>query len=312
MANRIVRLWFGFWPPLPVWRRLDVSVLVVALYSLVVELIVEHLLPTRPPKWIGEMAVVNAVLLGVLLGFRNREAYERWWEARKLWGQLINDSRNLCLKVTTLVNPPAEERRSFAQLVVGFAVALKRHLRVGQPLQTVPGFESDPATPTHVPAHLAGRVFEQLKAWKTAGKITDMEFLALDPHTRALMDVCGACERIRSSPVPLSYRALLRHGTVLYLLSAPWFMTTEYGFWAILVVSLMAYFLLGTELTAENVEEPFGGDADDLTLTTFCETIRKSCTEVLGVELPPVVADPNFPTVSLSLNAVLNATKGDK
>lgn len=312
MANRIVRLWLGFWPPLPVWRRLDVSVLVVALYSLVVELIVEHLLPSRPPKWIGEMAVVNAVLLGVLLGFRNREAYERWWEARKLWGQLINDSRNLCLKVTTLVNPPAEERQAFARLVVGFAVALKRHLRVGQPLQTVPGFESDPATPTHVPAHLAGRVFEQLKAWKTAGKITDMEFLSLDPHARALMDVCGACERIRSSPVPLSYRALLRHGTVLYLLSAPWFMTTEYGYWAILVVSLMAYFLLGTELTAENVEEPFGGDADDLTLTTFCETIRKSCTELLGVELPPVVADPNFPTVSLSLHAVLNAPKSDK
>src|SRR5262249_30879882 len=161
-------------------------------------------------------------------------------------------------KVATLVNPQAEERQAFARLIVGFAVALKRHLRGGQPLQTVPGFEGDPATPTHVPAHLASRVFALMKAWRTDGKLTDMEFLALDPLARALMDVCGACERIRSSPVPLSYRSLLRHGTVLYLLTAPWFVSAEYGYWSIAIVSLMAYFLLGTELTAENVEEPFG------------------------------------------------------
>lgn len=298
MRDRLLRIWLGFWPPLPVWRRLDVSVLAVGLYTLAVELVVQ-LLPERPPRWIGEMAVVNAVLLGVLLGFRNREAYERWWEARKLWGQLINDSRNFCLKVAILVNPPADERGAVARLVVGFAVALKYHLRGGRPLQTVPGFGTDPATPTHVPAHLAGRVYDRLKGWRDAGNLTDFEFLALDPHAKALMDVCGACERIRSSPVPLSYRSLLRHGTVLYLISAPWFIAAEYGYWAIAIVCLMAYFLLGTELTAENVEEPFGGDADDLTLTTYCDTIRKSCTELLGVDLPVVKPDPDGPTVSV-------------
>jgi putative membrane protein len=288
VRETLARWWFAFWPPLPVWRRLDASVLAVAVYTLIVELVVQ-LLPARPPKWIGELAVVNAVLLGVLLAFRNKEAYDRWWEARKLWGQLINDSRNLAVKVAVLVNPPAGERAEFARLVVGFAVALKLHLRGGWPLQAVPGFEADPAAPAHVPAHLAGRVYERLNGWKAAGNITDVEFLAIDPHARALLDVCGACERVRSSPVPLSYRSLLRHGTILYLLTAPWFMAAEYGFWAIAVVSLMAYFLLGTELTAENVEEPFGRDRDDLTLTSYCDTIRKSCDEVLGVELPPVV-----------------------
>lgn len=313
MRERLLSIWVGIWPPLPVWQRLDLSVLVVGVYSLVVELIVEYLLPSKPPTWIGAVAVVNAVLLGVLLGFRNREAYERWWEARKLWGQLINDSRNLCLKVAALADPPPEERTAFARLMVGFAVAVKHHLRGGQPLKSVPGFETDPATPAHVPAHLAGRVFAQLKAWRTAGKLTDTELLTLDPHARGLMDVCGACERIRSSPVPLSYRSLLRHGTVLYLLSAPWFMSSEYSYWSIAIVCLMAYFLLGTELTAENVEQPFGADADDLTLTTFCDTIRKSCTEVLGVDLPAVVPDPNFPTVSMSLQEVLSMPpKGDK
>lgn len=285
MRERLVQWYYAFWPPLPVWRRLDLSVIVVAVYTLLVEAVLSQL-PHRPPKWIGELSVVNAVLLGVLLGFRNREAYERWWEGRKLWGQLINDSRNLALKAVTYANPPADERRRLGVLIAGFAVALKLHLRGDQKkLREVTGFEGETADPVHVPAHLAGRVFDLLKRWKAGGTISDIEFLALDPHARALMDVCGACERIRSTPVPLSYRSLLRHGTVLYLLSAPWFMATEFGYWAVIVVSLMAYFLLGTELTAEDVEEPFGRDADDLALGRYCETIRASCAEVLGVEV---------------------------
>jgi putative membrane protein len=267
-----------------VWKRLDLSVLVVGVYTLAVEFAM-GLMAVRPPKWIGELAVVNAVLLGVLLAFRNKEAYERWWEARKLWGQLVNDTRNLAAKVTAFIAPPADDRRTLARLLVGFAVALKLHLRGKSSLQAVPGFEADPATPTHVPAYLARRVLKLVHDWRAAGQVSDIEFLTLDPHLRALMDVCGACERIRGTPVPLSYRALLRHGTVLYLLTAPWFMTAEYGYWAVVVVCLLAYFLLGTELTAENVEDPFGHDADDLALTAFCDTIRKSCEEVLEVSV---------------------------
>lgn len=281
------RLWqwvMALWPPLPVWKRLDLSVLVVLLYTLAVEL-VAGVLPFRPPRWIGELAVVNAVLLGVLLAFRNKEAYERWWEARKQWGQLVNDTRNLATKVMASVHPDAADRARLARLMGGFAVSLKQHLRGGQPLQAVPGFEADPETPDHVPAHLAGRVIRLLHDWRAAGRLSDVEFLTLDPHVRSLLDVCGVCERIRTTPVPLSYRSLLRHGTVLYLLSAPWFMAAEYGYWAIAVVGLLAYFLLGTEMTAEDVEDPFGRDADDLALSAFCATIRKSCEQILGVDL---------------------------
>lgn len=274
-------LFWRIWPPLPVWKRLDATVLLVVVYSFIVKYLsdLEH---WNFPKWIGDMAVVNGILLGVLLGFRNVQAYDRWWEARKLWGQLINDSRNLCLKVATFVRSDSEERRQVGRLVVGFAVALRNHLRGGQPLQTVPGFERETGDPAHVPLHLAERVYAQLLAWRAGGQLTEFDLLLIDPHAKALMDVSGACERIRSSPVPLSYRALLRHGTILYLASAPWFMAGEYGYMAIGVVALLAYFLLGIEMTAEDVEEPFGKDGDDLELTRFCETIRKSAEQILG------------------------------
>lgn len=276
---------FGkIWPPLPVWRRLDASVLVVVLYTAAV-VYVAGLVGFTPKKWIGDLNLLNAVLLSVLLAFRNNQAYDRWWEGRKMWGQLINDSRNVCLKAVTLANPDPAERLALGRLVVGFAVALKNHLRGVKQLSAVPGFEADPAAPAHVPAHLAGRQMRLFAGWRRAGRITDIEYLTLDPHAKALMDIAGVCERIQSTPVPLSYRALLRHGTILYLLSAPWFLIGEYGYWEVAVVGLVAYFLLGTELTAEDVEEPFGRDGDDLQLAKYCETVRRSAEEILGVEL---------------------------
>jgi putative membrane protein len=272
------------WPPLPVWRRLDAAVLLTVVYTVLVTQFV-HLFTDKLPTWIGELGVVNAVLLGVLLSFRNKEAYDRWWEARKTWGQLINECRNLLLKAAVYAGPGADDRRAFGRLVVGTAVAMKNHLRGVKTLRVVPGFEGDPADPSHVPAYLAMRAFETVRDWRRAGRLTDIEFLAIDPHVKAFMDVIGVCERIQSSPVPLSYRALLRHGTILYLLSAPWFLTGEYGYWGVAVVALLTYFLLGTELTAEDVEDPFGRDGDDLELGKYCDTIRRSAEQILGVDL---------------------------
>ena len=146
----------------------------------------------------------------------------------------------------------------------------------------MPGFESDPADPAHVPLDLYARLVARLQAERDAGRLTEMDLLLFDPHVRGLMDVCGGCERIKGTPVPLSYRALLRHGLILYLLSTPWLVADRLGWWAVPVVALFAYFLLGVELTAEDVEEPFGPDGDDLALTAFCDTIRSAAEQALA------------------------------
>ena len=268
------------WPPLPVWQRLDAAVAVVVAYTAAVATVFEFT-AINLPNWGGVSTIINVIVLGVLLQFRNRESYDRWWEARRLWGQLVNDSRNLAFKVAVLPGLTEADRRALGRLVVGFAVALKQHLRGDLALQAVPGFEADPATPTDTPLELAGRLTSLMRAWRVDGKVTEIDLLLLDPHARGQADVLGACERIKTTPLPPSYRSLLRHGLVLYLLSGPWLVVDEIGWWAIPAIGLLAYFMLGIELTAEDVEEPFGRDGDDLALTAYCETIRKSVDGVL-------------------------------
>ncbi len=93
--------WFRrVWPPLPVWRRLDLSVLLICVYTAGVAAFFQ-VIHYQPPQWGGITAALTALVLSPLLTFRNREAYDRWWEARRLWGQLINDSRNLAARGST-------------------------------------------------------------------------------------------------------------------------------------------------------------------------------------------------------------------
>jgi putative membrane protein len=266
--------WRAIWPPLPVWQRLDFAVFAVAVYFVAVGFVFE-LTNLRMPKWGGVLTLLNAVVLGVLLQFRNRESYDRWWEARRLWGQLVNDSRNLCVKIVALPRIVPVDRADAGRLVVGFAVALKNRLRVpaGQPM------------PSNVPLDFARQTAVLVRQWRETGKITDWDMLLLDPHVRAQSDVLGACERIKNTPLPLSYRSLLRHGLVLYLFTAPWLIFEEVQWWGLPAICLLTYFLMGIEFTAEDVEEPFGRDDDDLALNTYCETIRKSAREVLAVDL---------------------------
>ena len=293
------RFYLSVWPPLPVWKRLNLSVLVVMVYAAACVAVQDYLkfidVKLPDPASAGLLTLMNSIILGILLGFRNKESYERWWEARKLWGQLVNDSRNMSLKVKALNGVPAVEQGRAGRLVAGFAVSLRNHLRGAGTLQNVPGFENDPMSPAHVPLHLAGQMAATVRAWRRAGYITEFELLWLDPHVKALMDVSGACERIKNTPIPLSYRSLLRHGLVLYMLLTPWFVADEMHWMAIPVMGLLAYFLMGIELTAEDVEEPFGRDDDDLALSVYCDTIRKSVSEVFGLAMAPVPASVVMP-----------------
>lgn len=270
----------ALWPTLPVWRRLDAAVAVVVGYTAGV-VAFEIITGIKPPEVNSVFTIVNTLILGVLLGFRNKEAYDRWWEARTLWGQLINNSRNICLKAADLFTLGPADRAEVRRVAIAFPAALKNHLRHGARLKDVPGFGDDPADPKHVPAYIAGKMYAIVQAARTAGKINDFDAQMIDVQVRSYMDICGACERIRTTPIPLSYRALLRHGTVLYLAITPWLIPNDLGWWAPPVMGVLGYFLLGIELTAEDVEEPFGSDRDDLLLGTYCETIRVTAVQVL-------------------------------
>jgi putative membrane protein len=255
-------------------KRLGLLLVLVAAYSIAAGLAARWL-EIRVLDWGSAASVINTVILSLLLSFRNRVAYDRWWEARGLWGQLTNDSRNLASKLAAWLPAEVLARSRVAELLTGFAEALKRHLR-GETfhLRDLEGLEQEEADPGHVPLYLAGRLYAVVADWKRAGLVDGAVLWILDAHLRGLLDVCGACERIRNTPLSPSYKSLLRAGLILNVLAAPWLTVPELGFWSVSILELVCFFLLGVELIDSVVEEPFGREHEDLDLDRYSRTIR--------------------------------------
>lgn len=257
-------------------KRLGLLLLGVAVYCVAAGLVI-GCWDIRVPDWGSAASLINTVILGLLMSFRNRAAYERWWEARGLWGQLINDSRNLAAKLAAFISVEILSRSRMADLLPAFAEALKSHLR-GEPLRLrdLPGLEQEETEPAHAPLYLVERMYAVVAEWKRAGHVDDAVLWIFDEHLRGLLGVCGACEKIRNTPLSPSYKTLLRTGLVLNILAEPWLTIPEIGFWSVPIFELVCFFLLGVELIDSVVEEPFGRERDDLDLDCYCQTIRGS------------------------------------
>lgn len=222
------------------------------------------------------------LVLGLLLVFRTNTAYDRWWEGRKLWGQLVNDSRNLAIKIQTCVRAEPREKVQLAWRLSAFAVALKEHLRDGLHLRDLPAFAGSTDDPQHVPAYIVQTIYDRIERWRQAEQLGGFELLFLDAHAQSLMNICGGCERIKKTPIAGSYRTFIRQSIAIYLATLPWGVVDVLSWWTIPVTLVVGYFMIGVEVIAEDVEEPFGTGDDDLQLDAICATIERSVTEIVA------------------------------
>lgn len=244
-----------------------------------------------------ELHAALSLIVGWLLVFRTNTAHARWWEARTLWGALINASRNLALKVSRLGSISNDDKRSVEKLIADFAVALKHHLRqepaaqsmiqglTSRPVDRIgnqPLAEPEPANPKHVPLAISAEIYRLMGKWKASGVIDGDELRVIDAEALRLMDICGACERIQKTRIVRSYRVFARQVVLLFLLTLPWGIVQSFGWWTVPLTAMTAYFMLGLEIVAEHVEEPFGYDDDDLDLEGMCRTIENSVKEIFG------------------------------
>ncbi|MGD9646950.1 MAG: bestrophin family protein [Pirellulales bacterium] len=265
-------------------RKVWLMMPLVMLYSWGVTALELSVLDGHLPKQSNLAATLGAVL-GLLLVFRTNTAYDRWWEGRKLWGQLVNDSRNLAIKSRIFAAENLADMQEFGRLITSFAFELKDHLRA--PLAPPP--DSAGAAPAasslHVPMSVASRIVSRIMLWKRDARIDGFETLMLDSHARSLMDICGACERIRKTPIARGYLVFIRKCIMVYLVALPWGIVHDFGWLTVVVTAIVAYFMIGLELVAEDVEEPFGHGSDDLHLDEYCRTIRSSVEEVMNAPL---------------------------
>ena len=250
----------------PVIARLWGYLLALAVYSAAVAVFERYYYDrsaTGPPPRVAEV-VLTSLLFGWLLQYRTLTAYDRWYEGRRLWGQLVNVSRNLVLKTVHVVRPPAEDAAEVRGLVREFAATLRARLG------------ADVMPPGNAPVAAAGKLYAVLARWHAAGAVDTFQALAFDAELRQLMDVAGACERIKTTPLTASHRGLIRKGIAAYLVAVPWLVVGEMEYFTVVVTVLVGYVLLAVELVADDIEDPFGYGPDDLPLDAVVGTIDRS------------------------------------
>lgn len=245
-----------------------------------------HLEDSHPLRHITTLHSLIGFALSMLLVFRTNTAYDRWWEGRRLWGSLVNNCRNLAIKIRVFIPENAEERVFFASAISRFPVALMDHLRAQatkfeldeKPHPEIPDFD----TTLHVPSQSATLIIQRVQMLRRQGVLTPEDVLFMNPELTSFMDICGACERIRNTPIPFSYSAFIKKFIFLYVVTLPFGFSFSLGYLAIPLVALIFYILASLEIIAEEIEEPFGIDPNDLPMPRLCHTINKTVNEILA------------------------------
>lgn len=268
--------------PTPILRKVLVLSLGVAAYSAIAvwkEQGQYAHLADLPSGLEGAISLV----IGLLLAFRANRAFDRWWEARTLWGTLVNVCRNLAVKTNNLVAGRDESFDRFSSLLCAFPEVLRDHLREGASIRCVEGLSPDEPNSSHPPSRIVNHMYAILARWKQDERIADKDFWVLDRELRVFLDVCGGCERIRNTPIASSYRVFLHHAIVVFLLTLPWGIVNDLRAWTIPIVFLTSYFIMAAEGIAQHVEQPFGGEGDGLDLDGICAGIRTSVDDILSI-----------------------------
>ncbi len=245
------------------------------------------------------------VALGIFLGFRNNASYDRWWEGRKLWGALVNTSRSFARQILTLVGPqpgePQGDREALRALhatlvkrVMAFVHALRLALRDDQDLSVLTTFLSDEEVTAlrderNRPFAINQGTAERLReAWMN-GLIHPMHLPVLEGSLTSLTDIQGACERIKSTPIPFSYTTLIHRITAIYCYALPFGVVDQVKIYTPFVCAIVAYAFFGLDVVGDEIEMPFGTDYNDLPLRAISRMIEVNLRQRLGErDLPPL------------------------
>jgi putative membrane protein len=252
------------------------SILVVVIHKMVFALGVPSTLHT-----------LVGVAMGLLLVIRTNSSYDRFWEGRKLWGGIVNETRNMVRAARPhLVHSEPALLRELAYWTALFPYAAMNSLRnvKGLPqafVELPPEEVAASDTAQHPALAVAGRMTECLNEARRRGCISDIVFTALDQNTQQLVDYLGGCERIRKTPLPFAYVVHLRRALVIYCFTLPFALVDQYGWGTILDVLLVSYTFFGIEEIGVEIEGPFGFDDNDLPLEQICETIKTNIVAML-------------------------------
>lgn len=265
-------------------RKLAPMFLALSVYSALIAFLELELLRLSPNSDLKQITVIHSLLgfvISMLLVFRTNTAYDRWWEGRKQWGSLVNNSRNLAIKLNAIL--PASNtasREFFRAMIPNYAFGLKNHLRTvynAEELEGDPKIQPDKHVPNQISSLILAHIHELYRQQQISGE----QLLSLNPELQSFTDICGACERIRNTPIPFSYSVFIKKFIFFFVMTLPIGYVFSLHYLIIPVVVFIFYVLASLELIAEEIEDPFGFDANDLPTDTISANIRKHVAEIL-------------------------------
>jgi putative membrane protein len=235
-------------------------------------------------SYVKNITIMHGMLgfvISLLLVFRTNTAYDRWWEGRKLWGNLVNNSRNFSIKLTAILQDE-NDKLFFRKAIPSYANVLHKHLKNEETAkQLFEDLDLEIDHHKHKPNQVAKLMFQKINELYLAKKITGDQLIILNAEIQSFTDVCGACERIKNTPIPYSYSAFIKKFIFFYVMTLPFGYSFSLGYYVGPVVVFIFYVLASLELIAEEIEDPFGGDVNDLPTKKISENIKKHVEEIL-------------------------------
>lgn len=243
-------------------------------------------------KNISAIYSILGFTLSLLLVFRTNSAYDRWWEGRKQWGELTNSSRALASQLNALLSKNPQTRLTVSNYISLFAYTLQAHLK-GEKVNAssieskfdVSAFSKDDlekiASSYHQPQEVYNQLTSLLHELKKQNEYSAEEMYVFKNELNKLIEVCGACERIKNTPIPFSYSVFLKKFVFFYVMIFPLTYGLTMSYFIVPATALILYVLASLELIAEEIEDPFNGEANDLPTTEMAENINKSVTAIL-------------------------------
>lgn len=274
-----------------IFGKIKWEIIFITLYSVAIAIVYENFHITRITIPIAVPTILGTVI-SLLLGFRSNQAYDRWWEARHVWGAIVNDSRTLARQVLsfTEVEYEGDEIENFRQRLIRRQIAwnysLGQFLRKQNPRKNLEKYMSKKEVEfvknyDHVPAALLELHARDIKIALQQGWINRFQQVEIDRTLSRLCDSMGKCERIKNTVFPVTYTIYIHFIMLLFISLLPFSVIQYFGIMEVpVVVAISASFLL-IEKMAIHLQEPFENKPTDTPMTTIARSIEKNLCQML-------------------------------
>jgi ion channel-forming bestrophin family protein len=243
--------------------------------------------------------------IGIVVAFRNQSSYARWWEARTLWGAIVNNSRSWARQITTVMMPLNEAevdelkviQRRLVYYQIAYVHALRQHLRGLEPWEALAPLLSEQEISElrkqrNVPLAIQQLMGSLLRVCQVRGWVDIAHWRALDGNLDDLVDAQGGAERIKNTPMPKQYDYFPQLFVQIYCVMLPLALVTTMGWFTPLGSTLVGFIFLALDKIGRDIEDPFENSVYDVPLTSLTTTIEVNLRQLLGETVLPPAEKP--------------------